>query len=943
MNPVATQQVALDNALIKDTDAYRFKLDNKKFRIDTEVFRENLQICPRLPNQDFVEPPSKEEMVPIIKELRHIGKCDMLSKIHTYHMHQPWRTFAAIINRCISRKSSGLDRIRPSSAQILYGMYNKKNVDFVALLWEDFMFQADNNDINYQKYGALIPKEMINQPIKDSKAYNIYLDFATGKATTKKARKFNKVASPSKKLSPVLEEGAKKPKQAKKPVKKSTTVPTTSFVIKDTYGVSVSKKKAPTKVDRGKDMDLLSDVALLEATQLKKALKKGKQETHKLYASGSGDGVGSQLKGDSEDDDSNDDDSDDVNDNDDVDSVSDGDNEASDSERTDSDEDENPNLNQNDEEEEEYEEEYVCTHDNYEFSNDDEEYEKLYKDVNMRLKDAEHEEEEGRGDAEMTDAGRYDVSQEKSYEQVEDDAHVTLNVAHVIEKTKGPMQSFFVASDFASQFLNLDNVPPVDNEVISMMNVKVRHKEPSTQAPSFLMIPSTPTPTPAPTTNITTTSIPALLDFSSLFGFDQRVFVLEKELSQLKQVDYTAQLLKTITSQISAMIDAQLSIGLEDSIQKAFRSYTAEFKKKAQGKKKRYIDLIEKSVKDIIKEEVKSQLPYILPKEVSNYATPVIQSTITESLEKVVLAKSSSQPKCTYEAAASLTEFELKKILLDKMQKNREDMDKDEDPPAGSDQGLKRRKTSKDAEPSKGFKSKESKSRSSKGTKSRPKSSRSDLGNTDDQPNVKAASEHDWFNKPERPLTPDSGWNARKFVNFGPPQTWISIIAQAKKPLLTFDELMSMPIDFSAYVMKNLKNYNLTQEHLVRPEVEECYKVVTDQLDWNNSEGQEYPFDLSKPLPLIEDRVRQVVHVGYFINNDFEYLKGGSSSSKYTTFTTKTKAAKYDDIQGIKDMVPSSYIAEFEKKTQAKKKRYVDLIKKSVKEIIKDEVKSQLP
>nr|GFA25295.1 hypothetical protein [Tanacetum cinerariifolium] len=27
-------------------------------------------------------------------------------------------------------------------------MYNKKNVDFVALLWEEFMFQADNREIS---------------------------------------------------------------------------------------------------------------------------------------------------------------------------------------------------------------------------------------------------------------------------------------------------------------------------------------------------------------------------------------------------------------------------------------------------------------------------------------------------------------------------------------------------------------------------------------------------------------------------------------------------------------------------------------------------------------------------------------------------------------------------------------------------------------------------
>ncbi|GJU63723.1 hypothetical protein Tco_1245558 [Tanacetum coccineum] len=104
---------------IKDTNAYLFKLDKKKFQIDIEVFHEILQIYPRLPNQDFVEPPPKEEMIPFIKELGYIGKCDMLSEIHTDHMHQPWRTFAAIINRRISRKSSGLDRVRPSRAQIL--------------------------------------------------------------------------------------------------------------------------------------------------------------------------------------------------------------------------------------------------------------------------------------------------------------------------------------------------------------------------------------------------------------------------------------------------------------------------------------------------------------------------------------------------------------------------------------------------------------------------------------------------------------------------------------------------------------------------------------------------------------------------------------------------------------------------------------------------------
>ncbi|GKA94940.1 hypothetical protein Tco_0816978, partial [Tanacetum coccineum] len=525
---------------------------------------------------------------------------------------------------------------------------------------------------------------------------------------------------------------------------------------KDTPGVSVSKKKAPSTTDKSKGIDLLSEAALLEDTQMEKVLKQSKRKTHSLQPSGSGDGVGSQPKVSDEpkesgdDDDINDDDSDDVSDDDgnDDNSDDDGNNDASDNERIKSDEDENPNLNHN---YDDIEEEYVYTLENYESTDDEnkhvneEEYDRidkdLYKDVNVKLKDIEHG-EKGKGDAEMTDAGHDNVTQETTYDQFEDDAHVTLTSAHVTQKTEGPLQSSSVLSDFTTQFLNLDNVLPADNEIISMMNVKVRHEEPSNQTPSLLTI---------------------------------SVMVLKEEV---------------------------------------------------KSEREKYMEFIEKSVKANVIDQVKIQLPHILPKEVSDFATPVIQSTVTESLENVVLAKSSSQPQSIYEATTSLTEFELKKILLDKMQKNRKDKDKDEDPSVGSNQGLKRQKTSKDVEPSKGPKSKESKSRSSKGTKSQPKSSgksaqaeesvfevsdtempqnqRSDLGNTSEQPNVKDAQKHDWLKKPKRPLTPDLDWNVGKSVDFRPPQTWISKIAQAEKPPLSFNELMSTPIDFSAYVMNHL-------------------------------------------------------------------------------------------------------------------------------------------
>ncbi|GKF63144.1 hypothetical protein Tco_0186592, partial [Tanacetum coccineum] len=155
---------------------------------------------------------------------------------------------------------------------------------------------------------------------------------------------------------------------------------------------------------------------------------------HKLLASGSSEGVDFESKvtdeskakysnTNSEDDNESDDTNDEGSQNDDE-----GYNDAQDSERTDSDEEENPNPNLNvDEEEETQEEEYIHTPDYYVPTDEeiddenmefyDEEYDDLYKDVNVRSKVAEHE-EVGKGYVEMTDATRESGSQENSYEQV---------------------------------------------------------------------------------------------------------------------------------------------------------------------------------------------------------------------------------------------------------------------------------------------------------------------------------------------------------------------------------------------------------------------------------------------------------------------------------------------------------------------------------------------
>nr|GEX31123.1 hypothetical protein [Tanacetum cinerariifolium] len=74
--------------------------------------------------------------------------------------------------------------------------------------------------------------------------------------------------------------------------------------------------------------------------------------------------------------------------------------------------------------------------------------------------------------------------------------------------------------------------------------------------------------------------------------------------------------------------------------------------------------------------------------------------------------------------------------------------------------------------------------------------------------------------------------------------------------------------------------------------------------DWNNLEGDCYPFDLSKPLLLQGPLGHRTIAADYLFNNDLEYLKTYDPKVTYTTSITKTKAARYE-IKGIKDMVPT--------------------------------------
>nr|GEU97654.1 hypothetical protein [Tanacetum cinerariifolium] len=187
----------------------------------------------------------------------------------------------------------------------------------------------------------------------------------------------------------------------------------------------------------------------------------------------------------------------------------------------------------------------------------------------------------------------------------------------------------------------------------------------------------------------------------------------------------------------------------------------------------------------------------------------------------------------------------------------------DEDPSAGPNQGKKtKRSRTKESEPS----NKSSTSKESSKGKSLAKTSKSGKSVTAEEPTKDKDPKKDWFKQTPRPSTHDQEGNKRQVIVDQPKQPWFNNMVFVLKDSLTFNELMVTLIDFSNYTMNRLKIDNLTQAHLVGPDyelvkgtctssielgynMEECFKALTDKLDWNNPEDR-FPFDLTKPLPL---------------------------------------------------------------------------------------------
>nr|GFA26989.1 hypothetical protein [Tanacetum cinerariifolium] len=308
---------------------------------------------------------------------------------------------------------------------------------------------------------------------------------------------------------------------------------------------------------------------------------------------------------------------------------------------------------------------------------------------------------------------------------------------------------------------------------------------------------------------------------------------------------------------------------------------------------------------------------------------------------------------------ADLIEMELKKILIEKMEENKSiqqsdeqqnlykalvdayeadktilesygdtailkrrhgDDDDQEGPSAGSDRGSKRRRKGGEPESASTISEPATKSanRSTIGTQSRQMSASESA--FAEEPVLTTCQIDEPPHSVFKTSAEDQPINKTLPAVQGSAQTWIGELAKQADSRSSFNELLDTPIDFSNFIMNRFCVDTLTPELLagltyklmmglcnslteLEYHLEEVYKATTDQLDWVNPEGQQYPHNLLQPFPLIPDnRGRRVIPFAHFINNDLEYLRRGASSLKYTTSMTKTKAVDYGHIKWIEDL-----------------------------------------
>ncbi|GJS51788.1 hypothetical protein Tco_0625150 [Tanacetum coccineum] len=249
----------------------RFKLDGKSHTVNVDNFRDMLKICPKLPGQKFEEPPLEEDILSFIRDLGHTGEIKFLSDVNVNHMHQ-LGVFCALFIKCLNGKTTALESLRLSRAQILWGMYHNKQVDYVYLLWEDLVFQVENknskknSDMYYPRFTKVIVDYFMAKDQAIPRRNKMFWHYASDNFCHHLMSPFKNIRIISKRQILLQASKGKRIKTLAKGDKPATT--------------------------KSKGLTVLSEVALSEAEQMKLATKcRLERNSISSHTSGLGDGV----------------------------------------------------------------------------------------------------------------------------------------------------------------------------------------------------------------------------------------------------------------------------------------------------------------------------------------------------------------------------------------------------------------------------------------------------------------------------------------------------------------------------------------------------------------------------------------------------------------------------------------------------------------------------
>ncbi|GJQ94315.1 hypothetical protein Tco_0005454 [Tanacetum coccineum] len=201
-----------------------------------------------------------------------------------------------------------------------------------------------------------------------------------------------------------------------------------------------------------------------------------------------------------------------------------------------------------------------------------------------------------------------------------------------------------------------------------------------------------------------------------------------------------------------------------------------------------FLESIDDGMKKIIKEQVKKEVSKIIPKVESRNRYLSRRTDIQRQLYKALVEA-----------------YEADKILLDTygdtvtIKRPRDGADDDEEPSAGINDGVQKKKVRKGTPASTSAPIGEA--MHSTDVFKGPADQEFETGVQDEQAEEEVQHPSDWFQKPTRLPSPDHAWNTSVPAVHESVQPWLSNLAQ-QDPRESFDELTDSTFDFSAFVLE---------------------------------------------------------------------------------------------------------------------------------------------